>query len=62
MRLFHYLEVMGSQQLIDSILASIDRDIDCLQKLELQTEQVETLLEMRSRINNLILKRIRSAA
>jgi hypothetical protein len=53
---------MGSQQLIDSILASIDRDIDCLQKLELQTEQVETLLEMRSRINNLILKRIRSAA
>ena len=49
---------MENQQLIDSILASMQKDISSLQKLELEPEQVEYLLEMRSQINALVLKTV----
>lgn len=49
---------MENQQLIDSILASMQKDISSLEKLELEPEQVEYLLEMRSQINALVLKTI----
>jgi hypothetical protein len=52
---------MENQQLIDSILASMQKDISSLQKLELEPEQVEHLLEMRSQINALVLKTVLSA-